>query len=258
MSAMLKSENSLPSVHVKREPWPSAAQSGSWWYEPRNHDIGTPFGMTARPRRRSSTQRGCSAWKRASSRSFSSSTSARSTVGEPVTAAVYRGLLCARRGVLEALGQALGALGGLLGPAGRHGAHDREQLALYPGGDASGPAGDQAVQPPDRLLEPPERPLGDLVGDLAHDQPVLLPPRLEVEDPSHTRIVDRGSDTPVEARKGTKGRSGRSGRLHARGGRAHASTPHGRGPRVDRAGRAGGVGSRARRRVGQPPVPSRP
>jgi hypothetical protein len=94
-------------------------------------------------------------------------------------------LLGAGGGVLEALGQAFGALGGLLREAGRHGASDRQELGLHARADAARASSHEVVQAADGSLEPAE---GALIWSglvLAHFQPVLGAPRLEVDDPSH-------------------------------------------------------------------------
>lgn len=102
--------------------------------------------------------------------------------------------------MLETLDQALGALGGVAGAPGGHGAHDLDQLALDARGDAAGPAGDEPVETLDGPLEAAQRLLRDLVLDLTYHQAVVRAPGLQIQDPSHARIVARASDTPVEVR----------------------------------------------------------
>ena len=76
ISAMLKSEYSLPSTSVKRAPSPRATNSGPCAYELANHDMGTPLGMAPRARSSRARDRGRSATKRASSSSVSLPTTA--------------------------------------------------------------------------------------------------------------------------------------------------------------------------------------
>jgi hypothetical protein len=89
--------------------------------------------------------------------------------------------------MLEPVRQALGALGGLLRDTCGHGSRDGEEVGLDSWPDASRTVPEQPIQAPDGPLQ-------------AHDRIalVLLAPCLEVDDDSHARIVDRGSDISVK------------------------------------------------------------
>src|SRR4051794_10672229 len=78
-SAMLKSTYVLPSTSVRWARLPDATHIGRWGYEPTCQAIGTPLGMTARPRSMRAALFGCAAANRASSTFLSSRTRLRST-----------------------------------------------------------------------------------------------------------------------------------------------------------------------------------
>jgi hypothetical protein len=88
--------------------------------------------------------------------------------------------------MLEPVRQALGPLGGFLRDACCHGSRDGEKFGLDSGPDASRTVPEQPIETPDGPIQP-------------HDRValVLLAPRLEVDENSHGRMVDGGSDTPV-------------------------------------------------------------
>ena len=90
--------------------------------------------------------------------------------------------------MLETLGEALGALRRLLGQPGADGSRDGEQLRLHAATDPARPERELSLEAPDRALE-------------AGRRVVFAGPSLsgEVDDRSHDAIVDRGSDTTMEA-----------------------------------------------------------
>ena len=89
--------------------------------------------------------------------------------------------------MLEPVRQALGTLGGLLPDACGHGSRDGEELGLDSGPNASRTVPEQPIEAPDGPLQP-------------HDRVALVPlaPRLEVDEDSHARMVDRGSDISAQ------------------------------------------------------------
>jgi hypothetical protein len=89
--------------------------------------------------------------------------------------------------MLEPVRQALGTLGGFLPDACGHGSRDGEELGLDSGPDASRTVPEQPIEAPDGPLQP-------------HDRVALVPlaPGIEVDEDSHARMVDRGSDISVQ------------------------------------------------------------
>jgi hypothetical protein len=98
--------------------------------------------------------------------------------------------------VLEPVHEPLGALGSLFRGTGRHGAGDGEELGFDAGSDASGTLPEQPVEAPYGTLE-------------AHDRVALalLSPGSEVDERSHARSVDPGSDISVDGWLGSSTRS---------------------------------------------------
>jgi hypothetical protein len=89
--------------------------------------------------------------------------------------------------VLESVRQPLGALGSLLRDARGYRPRDGEEFRLDAGADPSRALAEQPIKAPDGPLQ-------------AYDRValVLLAPGLEVDEDSHARILDRGSDISVE------------------------------------------------------------
>src|SRR5689334_5477967 len=90
-SAMLKSLYVNPSTSVNRAPAPESTHIGRWWYEPRCHAIGTPFGIDSHARVQSSADLGRAAWNRSSSASFTALIRPRSITGVSTAASVEGG-----------------------------------------------------------------------------------------------------------------------------------------------------------------------
>jgi hypothetical protein len=89
--------------------------------------------------------------------------------------------------VLEAVRQPLGALGSLLSDASGYRPRDGEEFRLDAGADPSRALPEQPIKAPDGPLQ-------------AYDRValVLLAPGFEVDERSHARMVDPGSDISVE------------------------------------------------------------
>jgi hypothetical protein len=93
--------------------------------------------------------------------------------------------------VLEPVRQPLGALGSLLRDARCYRPRDGEEFRLDAGADPSGAFAEQPIKAPDGPLQ-------------AYDRValVLLAPGFEVDERSHARMVDPGSDISVEEDQG--------------------------------------------------------
>lgn len=106
----------------------------------------------------------------------------------------------ASRGVVEALGQTLGALGGLVLEAGGHRARDGQELGLDAPPDAAAPALELCLQASDRPLQ-------------ARDRVALtrLPPVRELDDLTHGAIVEPPTDISLEPVRTAQWRRGYGG-----------------------------------------------